>query len=361
MYLAGLNLGGFFSQVKDDIFTDNHLDNFIKEADFEQIKKWGFNSVRLPIDYFFFEREPFKYDESRLKRIDNVIAVTGKYGLKTVIDLHKSAGHSFDFREKSGNDIWDKKSENRKRFLAVWNMLSRRYSDHEKVIYELLNEPVAPDAEDVNELYEEAVDIIRKNDKEHCIMIESNLWGTCRQFPFLKKLNDDKIIYSFHFYEPVIVTHQLAPWMAYMIFDIYKKTVPYPGRPEGISAVLSKIREKDDKLAEMLENNDKYWDGTELEKLLQPVLNFKNKYNVPIYCGEFGIIVLADPASRKNWMRDFMGILKKHSISFGYWSYKNMDFGVVDHTEEYRNNPNYGADRVDHNILNALISGIKKN
>ena len=41
-HLSGVNLGGFFSQVKDDIFTDAHLDTFITEKDIKQIRDWGF-------------------------------------------------------------------------------------------------------------------------------------------------------------------------------------------------------------------------------------------------------------------------------------------------------------------------------
>ncbi len=358
MKLAGLNLGGFYSQVKDDIFTERHLDSFVTEDDFKRIKDWGFNCVRLPVDHFFFETEPFKYDESRLNRIDKTISLAEKNNLTLIFDLHKSAGHSFDFKERFNNNIWEKSSENRKRFLALWEMLAKRFKSREKIVLELLNEPVAPEPSQVNELYDEAIDAIRSRDRYHSIMIESNLWGACHMFDKLKKFEDNNIIYSFHFYEPVIVTHQLAPWMSYVIHNIYKKKVNYPGRPEGLSEILPEVRKKDDRMAEMLENNDRFWDKQGLEKLLEPVINFRNKYNVPVLCGEFGIVVLADHETRKNWLIDFMSILKKNDISFTYWSYKNMDFGVIDDTEEYALNPNYdetGTDKVTLKILRDAV------
>jgi aryl-phospho-beta-D-glucosidase BglC (GH1 family) len=358
MRLTGVNLGGFYSQVKDDKFLDEHLDTFITADDLKRIRNWGFNSVRLPVDHFFFETSPFRYDESRLARIDATASRAEKAGLKLVLDLHKAPGHSFDFKERFTNDIWDTKSENRKRFLAIWEMLGKRYSTRENMIFELLNEPVAPDASDCNVLYGEAIGAIRSRDRNHEIMLESNLWGTCSQFANLKKFDDTKIIYSFHFYEPVLITHQFAPWMSYVVHDIYKKAVKYPGRPEGLQGVIDKIGEKDDRMAEVLRENDKYWDINGLEKLFKPVLDFKEKYNVPLYCGEFGAVVLADKETRVNWTNDLMTLIKKYGISFAYWSYKNMDFGVIDDTEQYKDNPSYGADRVDHGILKALQGSI---
>ncbi len=358
MKLQGLNIGGYFSQVKDDVFTDKHLDAFITDADLKQIKKWGFNSVRLPVDNFFFETEPYKYDESRLKRIDNFLSAAEKAGLYTVLDLHKAPGHSFDFKERFGNNIWDKKSESRKRFLAIWEMFAKRYASREKFAHELLNEPVAPEPGDCNDLYDEAIEVIRTRDKQHSIILESNLWGTCENFAGLKKFDDNKIIYSFHFYEPVLITHQFAPWMSYVMHNIYKKAVAYPGRPEGLAGVIEEIAKKDDKMAESLRENDKYWDINELEKRIKPVLDFKAKYNVPVYCGEFGAVVLADKKARVNWLSDFMALVKKYDISFAYWSYKNMDFGVIDVTEQYKDNENYGNDRIDHGTLEALQSAL---
>jgi hypothetical protein len=50
--------------------------------------------------------------------------------------------------------------------------------------------------------------------------------------------------------------------------------------------------------------------------------------------------------------------MKKQKISYSYWSYKNMDFGVIDHTELYKDNPNYDNGRLDGNTLKALQNGI---
>jgi len=103
------------------------------------------------------------------------------------------------------------------------------------------------------------------------------------------------------------------------------------------------------------------WNKEALERTIAPVLAFKEKYNVPILCGEFGCIAKADPETRINWINDLISLFKKHRISYTYWTYKNMDFGIYDFTEKYADNPNYtNEERLDRGTLSALQKGILK-
>ena len=44
----GINLGGWFSQCD---YSEERLNNFIHEEDVTKIASWGFDHVRLPVDY----------------------------------------------------------------------------------------------------------------------------------------------------------------------------------------------------------------------------------------------------------------------------------------------------------------------
>jgi aryl-phospho-beta-D-glucosidase BglC (GH1 family) len=358
MKLSGFNLGGYLSQT--DTFAENHLKNFITAADLKRIRDWGFNCVRLPVDYFFFEDDakPFEYREDRLIYVDNMVKLCDSLGISVILDLHKAPGHSFAHNERGGNNLWDRTSINRKRFIAIWEMFSKRYCKS-NIIYEIMNEPVAPNDSDWDDAAEDAIAAIRKNDREHYIVVESNMWGQCARFGNLKKFSDDKIIYSFHYYEPILITHQMAEWTGFYIHDVYRKFVEYPGRPEGLAGKREELARNDKEEATFLDGQDRYWDLSALEKTMQPVFDFKAKYNVPVLCGEFGIIAKASPATRKNWIHDIMTIFKKHGISFTYWTYKNMDFGINDFTEKYKGNPNYeNPGRFDESTLKELRNGI---
>ena len=54
------------------------------------------------------------------------------------------------------------------------------------------------------------------------------------------------------------------------------------------------------------------------------------KYNVQLYCGEYGVIETADRDSALAWYEDIHAVLDKYNIPRSAWSYKKMDFGISD-------------------------------
>lgn len=83
----------------------------------------GADHVRLPIDFECIETEsgeplPFGYVS-----ISECIEWCEKYGLNVILDVHKTAGFSFDSKQ---NTLFD--SEPLKlRYLKLWEMLSYQY------------------------------------------------------------------------------------------------------------------------------------------------------------------------------------------------------------------------------------------
>ena len=87
---------------------------------------------------------------------------------------------------------------------------------------------------------------------------------------------------------------------------------------------------------------------------------FKQKYDVPILCGGFGCIASADPQVRTNWTHYVVSLFKQHGISYTYWNYKNLDFGLSHFTQKNAGNPNYAnAERLDEGVLAALQAGLE--
>jgi aryl-phospho-beta-D-glucosidase BglC (GH1 family) len=359
MYLCGVNFGGFLSQAG---LTEKHLKTFITEKDFKTIKDWGFNAVRLPVDYMLFENDakPFVYDEKKLVYVDNCVKWAERNGLWLILDLHKAPGHSFAHRERDSNDIWKKGSRNRRRFIKIWEFLAKRYAQSgDKLIYEIMNEPVAPRDAQWNSVAADGVKAVRKYDKNRWIVVESNRWANVHTFKNLKLFGDKKIIYSFHFYEPIVVTHQMAEWTGFYRNNVYRNLVEYPGRPKDMNGIAEKVLKTDKEFAIFFEQQDKHWGKKDLEKMAGIIVKFREKHNVPVLCGEFGCVAHASPKTRYNWTRDIISIFKKNRISYTYWNYKNMDFGLWDYTEKYSDNANYKNKlRQDKPVLKALQSGI---
>ena len=95
-FYRGVNLGGWFSQCD---YSKERLDLFITEPDFDVIAGWGLDHVRIPMDYNVLEQEDGGLSQEGFDRIGRAVGWAIKRGLKVVLDLHKTAGYSFDVDE----------------------------------------------------------------------------------------------------------------------------------------------------------------------------------------------------------------------------------------------------------------------
>ena len=53
-FYKGVDLGGWFSQCD---YSEDRMDHFITEKDFQVIAGWGLDHVRIPVDYNVMETE----------------------------------------------------------------------------------------------------------------------------------------------------------------------------------------------------------------------------------------------------------------------------------------------------------------
>ena len=65
-------------------------------------------------------------------------------------------------------------------------------------------------------------------------------------------------------------------------------------------------------------------------KMFADAVKVAEKLNLPLYCGEYGVIDRADPESTLNWFRMINEAFEQLHIARAVWSYKEMDFGITD-------------------------------
>ena len=109
---------------------------------------------------------------------------------------------------------------------------------------------------------------------------------------------DDRVLYSFHCYEPIGYTHQLAYWM-----------------PE---------------LRERLSCADAGVTPEYFEELFAPALHKADAEGTILYCGEYGVIDTVDPKDSLTWFRAIHEVFERYSIPRCLWTYRKMDFGLSD-------------------------------
>ncbi len=141
----------------------------------------------------------------------------------------------------------------------------------------------------------------------------------------LVELDDPNVVYTFHFYDPLFFTHQNAPWDSTV--REWEAVHAYPGELKGLAEHL---RDHPARAAEHAICLGRPMDRSLLEEIVQPALDFARRTGRDLYCGEFGVADWIDPASRRAWLADFMGILRDNGVGRSIWSYKQMDFGLVD-------------------------------
>lgn len=333
----GTNIGHWLSQSSLD---RNRMEVFFTKADVERIASWGMDHIRLPVDYGLFEHDgaPLSFSEEGLSWIDRAVEWTRQAGLWMVLDMHCLPGHHFMVTGRY-NLIWDQNSPQHQRALAIWAMLARRYRGQDHVVLEILNEPVATFDEEWNELVAKLHAVIRAENPESWVMIPSNSWDNAGKFSVLKPVTDNRVVYTFHFYEPMIFTHQGASWVPHLAW-LDGRNVPYPGPLteellkgfpwSDLESAFQVLQVSEGERSMYRQMFEKPYGREFLAGFLQPVLEFKEKVGAPIYCGEFGVITKAPEEDRLRWYADFTSLCRENGIGMANWDYKSYDFGIMD-------------------------------
>ncbi len=320
-YRKGINLGGWLSQCSH---CRGHYDSFITETDICRISGWRLDHIRLPVDHELIMSEDGSFIEEGFSYIDRCVEWCGKYDLNMILDLHKTAGFSFD--KAAGDFFTDPRLQDR--FVVLWEEFAKRYGNYSRRLsFELLNEVVDIDVADIwNDIIRRTITAIRKHASATKIIIggvrnNSVLWVRSLDSPY-----DENIVYTFHFYEPLIFTHQSAYWVDKMPADF---STEYPGDFEKT------IRESEKYLPRM---NLEIYDSIRTDKAdrsfiaaaFADTLKAAGERSTPLYCGEYGVIDRAPLASTLNWFSDIHSVFEEHGISRAVWTYKGKDFGIID-------------------------------
>jgi endoglucanase len=284
---------------------------FFTQKDITFIDSIGFDHIRLPIDEEQLWDENGNRNNDAFQLLDQCLTWCNEAGLRVVLDLHILRSHHFNAEEKP---LWTEPAEQDK-FIRLWRDLAGAVQQwpNGMLAYEFMNEPVADDPEQWNQLLSRVADSIRSWEPERVLVIGSNRWQSAKTFDQLKiPANDKNILLSFHFYEPFYLTHYQASWTRLKDFQ---GEVNYPGQIvlNGTSPEEKSVYNRDT-----------------LEKMMRKPIHLADSLKLPLYCGEFGVINKAPVEDKLAWYRDMVAIFEKHGIAYANWNYKTGSFGIVD-------------------------------
>ncbi len=242
-------------------FWSTYRDRYITQEDIHFIKQCGFNSIRVPIHYKFFETN----DAEGFTLLDRVIRWAGEEHLYIILDMHAAPGGQTgkNIDDSDGYPWLFSDTSAQQHTIDVWGRLARHYRDNPTVLgYDLLNEPIPnyPGLEkynaDLEPLYKRISAAIRQVDTHHILILGGAQWDN--NFSVFGPPFDKNVIYTFHRYH--------AP-------------------------------------AE--------------QATVQTYVDFRDRYQVPIWIGESG-------ENSDEWIAKFVAVLEKNDIGWAFWPYKKM-------------------------------------
>lgn len=288
--------------------------------DVQRIAGWGFDHIRLPIDEEQMwakngSREPEAFD-----LLNNALDWCAAAGLRVIVDLHILRSHYFISATEP--KLYTDPAET-DRFAGLWRDLSAFMGARpvDQVAYELMNEAIASDPADWNRVSSYVFKVVRALEPDRTIVLGSNMWNQYQTFPDLEVPQDDHLILTFHYYNPMFITHHTAGWTD---FGLYTGPIQYPGQPipdEGLA-------ELDRVLPGKGRANNQHFDREFMKSHILIPAEIARRTGHFLYCGEFGVYHVVPKDIQRRYYQDLISIFDELGIGWANWDYKG-GFGLI--------------------------------
>ncbi len=339
----GTNISHWLSQSEE---RGEARQQHIQEDDFERLEQLGFDFVRIPIDEVqFWDEDGNKLPEA-WNLLTNALNWSVKHHLRAIVDLHIIRSHYFNAVNEGGDDantlFTSEKAQ--QDLINMWYQLSdalKGYST-DSVAYEFMNEPVADEHEQWNQLITKVHKALREREPLRTLVIGSNRWQGYETMKYLKVPEGDRnIVLSFHYYNPMILTHYGAWWAP---IGKYTGKVNYP----GILVSKEDYEAAPDSLKPELEPyTQQEWNIDRIRADFKDAIAVAKKYNLQLFCGEWGVYEPVDRELAYKWTKDMLEVFDEFDIAWTTWCY-DADFGFWDQKKN---------DYKDKDLVDILVSG----
>lgn len=368
----GFNLLEYFSTDPDWMkyfpFKNNGV---FLEDDFRWIRDWGFNFVRLPMDYRFWTapNDLLKIDERKVEVIDRAVGLGAKYGIHVSLCLHRAPGFCIlDDMDAALTGIHVTPEETSfyedthalEAFVNQWSYFAKHYRgiSAERVSFNLVNEPMyRPTSErkrvlmeslkdkpqeEINQAIEAygakeyarvaaaAISGIRSVDPNRTIIID----GSAVARSPVPELFESGVIQSPHTYFPPEVTTYQGEWARQWL-----KATELPAWP---------LKDKSGKVI---------YDRKSIDAYFEPWRHVVQQ-GVPIHVGELGCYKFTPPDVTLAWFEDTLDAIGELKSGWALWNFRGP-FGILDTQRSGTKFQEWHGHQLDRPLLELLQKKMK--
>lgn len=183
-----------------------------REEDFQMIRDWGFNFVRLPMDYRYWIKDGDweQFEEEHLQYVDRAVKLGQKYGIHVHVCMHRCPGYTVA-KPQEGTDLFTD-PETQRVCAKHWAMFARRYRGipNEQLSFNLFNEPPAVADEVYGRVAKILIEAIRREDPTRFILADGLGYG---RGPVKSLVGIPGVGQSTRGYTPMSISHYMASWV----------------------------------------------------------------------------------------------------------------------------------------------------
>ncbi|MCI0514008.1 glycoside hydrolase family 5 protein, partial [candidate division KSB1 bacterium] len=312
-FKRGVNLTNWFQvgsapQIQFSKFT---------RQDFVNIKRLGCDVIRFPVNlHYMTDGAPnYTIDPLFFYFFDQVLDWAEELELHLILD-----NHTFDPAADTDPNIGDI-------LVPVWTQIAAHYQHRSRYLYyEILNEPHGISDAKWNAIQQKAIDAIRAIDQKHTIIVGPAGWNSYQNLKYMPVYSDPNLIYTFHFYDPFLFTHQGASWTDPSMVPL--TGVPFPYHAARLPVCPPALRNT--WIEGSLADYKNVGTISKVRELIDIAVNFGAQRNVPLFCGEFGVYIPnSPPIDRVLWYYIVRSYLEEKGIAWTIWDYTG-GFGIFE-------------------------------
>jgi hypothetical protein len=369
----GINLWPWFSLTREQPAPSRaydwppyQADRVVPDAgDLATLRTVGFDFVRIPVDPGPLAAFAGKWRARLLADVMDAVRLALDAGLSAIVNLQGNAAtHYWNPTNILAGDDPALLSA----YLELVHDLARLMSklDPARVILEPVNEPPQTCASAQWRALQLSILKTARAAAPHLTLVATGACGSMT--PGLQALDplaidDVNVLYTFHFYEPYVFSHQGATWMTSEPMYSYLNGVPWPAsagtREQTLAASAGRLA-ADAKISPSARTEieramqralNQYFEGapdaTYLEPFLSSAAEWADHHGIArerLILGEFGALRTdaryhgAAPADRARYIRDVRATVEAFGFPWALWNFSD-GMGLLEVGSEHRLDP----------------------